>query len=248
MGGRRQGAYPESMPILPPCQFTLDPEGFAPVHEVIRDEGVCRWPSDLRGFVVPIVEVGERGREAEGGWKAEYGAGRVRPKETPMSAPVQHEAPEAEVQHPTTASVAAPPPPSPDDLARVASQAGGGATGVAMALIAVVGGGGAIWKFLQSRQKAAEKRDELAHEARMKELELQAQGQQKSEDQHKACEAARTALASDVAALKARVEASERGVSEAMAKVSGSGEEAAVAMKNLSKRISKVETALKKGA
>ena len=144
----------------------------------------------------------------------------------------------------TVASVGVPAVPSAADLAKVAADTGGGATGIVMALIAVLGGGGAIWKYLQTRNKSQEKRDEQAHEARMKEIELQSQRQQRDEDNHGECKASQASAASRLAALEAKVaEVSNKSLD--LSAGGGVSEEVEESLKTLSKRITKLETAAK---
>jgi uncharacterized protein HemX len=144
-----------------------------------------------------------------------------------------------------------------DDLSRIAAQAGGGTTGVLMALIAVVGGGGAVWKYLQSKQKAAAKKDELAHEARMKELELQADNQKRDDDKHGECESKRAALAAKVESAESQLRLAEQALSnlrDRLDALSGRIDSSNATTDDyagvLSKRITKLETAVKskKGA
>lgn len=215
----------------PLCNWPLDKNGLANIRDMVEPPGGCRLPPGLRGWRSDISLVDENGHPADSDdpaadkcnhrdtpeWKAKHHRATVQvhpKKERPMSlphvavtpdqaAPVA-DAPATALPAPQSASVAPPAPPTAEDLARVAQGAGGGLNGIVMALIAVAGGGGAIWKYLQSRQKASAKKDELEHEQRMKELDLQ---QKSNEDQHKACDAAREALATRVAALDERVTA-----------------------------------------
>ena len=166
------------------------------------------------------------------------------------------------------ASVGVPAVPSADDLSRIAAQAGGGATGILMALVAVVGGGGAVWKYLQSKQKTAAKRDELAHEQRMKELELQADNQKRDDDKHSECKAARDALLLKIESAESQLRLAESALSNLrdqlaavaakadsaismaektpdLSKTGDKFDETDEALAALSKRISKLETAAK---
>jgi uncharacterized protein HemX len=168
----------------------------------------------------------------------------------------------------TVASVGVPAAPSADDLSRIAAQAGGGATGLLMAALAVVGGGGAVWKYLQSKQKAATKAAELAHEQRMKELELQADNQKRDDDRHGECESARTALSARMESLEQQGRMAEQMLSSLrdrldvvsakadnavsmaektpdLSKTAEKFNETDEALAALSKRVSKVETAVK---
>jgi uncharacterized protein HemX len=205
----------------PICNWPLDKNGLANIRDMVEPPGGCRLPPGLRGWKSDVSLVDENGHPADSDdpaadkcnhrdtpeWKAKHHRATVRvqpKKETPVPAQAAQipEAPATALPAPQSASVAVPAAPTADDLARVAQGAGGGLNGIVMALIAVAGGGGAIWKYLQSKQKAAAKKDELEHEQRMKELDLQ---QKSNEDQHKACDAAREALAARVAALDERV-------------------------------------------
>jgi hypothetical protein len=165
----------------------------------------------------------------------------------------------------TTATVGVPPMPSASDLAGIASGAGGGLAGVAVAAIAVLGGGGAIWKFLQNRTKLDAEKSEQSHQQRMKELELQADNQKRDDEKHQQCSASRVALEAKLAAAEQRLAASEQSVSamvsrlsEAEAKVARVSEASTKLAAKLgeddvdeklstfSKRITKLESALKK--
>jgi uncharacterized protein HemX len=168
----------------------------------------------------------------------------------------------------TTASVGVPPAPSADDLARIASQAGGGSTGLLMAALAVLGGGGAAWKYLQSRQRAAAKKDELAHEQRMRELDLQADNQRRDDEKHGECKAARQALVGRIESLEGQGRLAEQTLSALrdrldavsakadsaasmaertpdLSKTAEKFDEAEEALASMSKRISRLETAAK---
>jgi uncharacterized protein HemX len=187
----------------------------------------------------------------------------------PVSNPVAAVAPaeDAPAASPAalTATVAVPAAPSADDLSRIAAHAGGGATGILMALIAVVGGGGAVWKYLQGREKAKAKKDELAHEQRMKELELQADNQKRDDEKHGECKAARDALAMKVESAESQLRLTENALSNlrdqlaavtakadsaaekasSLSASAGASDETDEALASLSKRISKLETAAK---
>jgi len=173
--------------------------------------------------------------------------------------------PASPVEPPTTATVGVAPGPSASELAGIASDAGGGLTGVAVAAIAVLGGGGAVWKFLQNRTKLDAEKAEQAHQQRMKELELQSDNQKRDDDKHKQCNAARMALEAKLTAAEQRLLAAEQSVSamvsrlaEAEAKVARVSEDSTkIAAKmgdddveeklsTFSKRITKLESALKK--
>jgi hypothetical protein len=219
----------------PPCNWPIDEKGFVFLKDMIEPEGGCRLPSSLRGFKSGVSLVDENGHPADSDdpaadkcnhrdtpeWKAQHARAKVRlrpKKEKHMEEQVQ--APTVpEVTVPTKATIAVPAVPSADDLSRIAANAGGGTTGVLMALIAVVGGGGAVWKFLQSKQKASAKKDELAHEARMKELELQADNQKRDDEKHGECKAARDSVASKLVMLDERVTSLSFNVRELQSKL-----------------------------
>lgn len=232
----------------PVCDWKLDERGFT--SDVGEPPGGCRLPPGFKGWVF---------RESPDAWQeapqraklpARKAAKVAHPKKEPPVEEVQQPAPVAAAPA-SVATVGVPSVPSADDLSRIAHQAGGGTTGVLMALIAVVGGGGAVWKYLQSKQKAAAKRDELAHEQRMKELELQADNQKRDDDRHGECKAARDALVGRIESLEQQGRLAEQTLStlrdrldavSAKADNAGGSEEALAA---LSKRISKLETAVK---
>lgn len=211
----------------PLCNWPINEQGLVHVRDIIEPPGGCIIPPAVRGFISVQQDVDQYGHPVDPRgdwncdhrntpeWKAHHHRAKVRlqpKKESPMSLPrnivpnppadVELEDPQEAENDPQSASVAVPPVPSSDDLARIAHGAGGGLNGIVLALVAAVGGGGAIWKYLQSKQRASAKKDELAHEQRMKELELQ---QQNKDDQHKACDAARETLAARLSALDEKV-------------------------------------------
>ena len=208
--------------VKPICNWPLDENGFANIKDMVQPPGGCRLPPGIRGWKSTVEPVDEFGHPSEGDeakdhrcdhrdtaeWKAHHARAKVlhrsRIKEHKMEE--QAQVPEVAAPSPVTkATVAVPAAPSADELAKIAANAGGGATGLLMAALAVAGGGGAIWKYLQSKQKASAKKDELAHEQRMKELELQADNQKRDDDKHGECKTARETLASKVTALDDRV-------------------------------------------
>lgn len=257
----------------PICPWKLNANGFT--SDVGEPPGGCRLPPGFKGWV--FHESVEAAAWQEPPPRAKLPARRVAKvappkKELPVEEVQQLDAAPAVPELPkTVASVGVPAVPSADDLSRIAAQAGGGATGVLMALIAVVGGGGAVWKYLQSKQKASAKKDELAHEQRMKELELQADNQKRDDEKHGECESKRAALSAKVESTESQLRLAEQALSnlrDQLAAVSakadsaaekaekagavkvGASDEAEEALAALSKRISKLETAVKakKGA
>ena len=94
----------------------------------------------------------------------------------------------------TTDSVASVGVPSVADLAKVSSDAGGGMNGILMAIIALLGGGGAIWKYLQNKEKSKVQKEELAHEERMKELEIKSAKASNAEEELAKCKAEKDSL------------------------------------------------------
>jgi uncharacterized protein HemX len=252
----------------PVCPWKLNANGFT--SDVGEPPGGCRLPPGFKGWVF-YESPPESPSETTTAWQEQPPRAKLRlHKEKTMSLPrltpdVVVE-PAQEVPAPVTATVGVPAVPSADDLSRIAANAGGGATGIVMALIAVVGGGGAVWKYLQSKQKAAAKKDELAHEQRMKELELQADNQKRDDDKHGECESKRAALAAKVesaesqlrlaesalsslrdqlAAVSAKADSAVEKASSLSARASGSNEEIDERLDTFSKRISKMEAAVK---
>jgi hypothetical protein len=255
----------------PFCNWPLDGQGYARLTDMAEPEGGCRLPLGLKGWVIQQTLVDEYGHTVESDDPTQYRCihkdtpewrkahERATPVRTPKKATKKEIVMAEQLPVPNdpkelTASVAVPSMPSAADLSKLASDAGGGVNGVLMALIAVVGGGGAIWKYLQSRDKAKAKQGELDHELRMKELELKAEHQQKQDDQHGQCKTDRAVLAakvddleshlldlhSQIASTNSKLEESKS--SFAFGKGSDEIEEKLVEM---SKRISKVETRLK---
>jgi hypothetical protein len=245
----------------PICPWRLDAEGFT--SDVGEPPGGCRLPPGFKGWVFR-----EAPPETTTAWqepppraklvprKAVKAAHREVPMSFPVSNPVAAVAPadDAPAASPAalTASVGVPAVPSADDLSRIAAQAGGGATGIVMALVAVVGGGGAVWKYLQSKQKASAKKDELAHEQRMKELELQADNQKRDDDKHGECESKRAALGAKVESAESQLRLAEQALSNLRdqvaalsGKIDSSNETTDDYTSVLSKRITKLETAVK---
>lgn len=258
----------------PICPWKLDANGYT--SDIAEPEGGCRLPPGFRGWVFHEVPDPAAWQEAPQRAKlpARKAAKVAHPKkELPVSLPrtpvvlsPPADEPVADAPAPAPAPVATvgvPAVPSADDLSRIAAHAGGGATGIIMALIAVVGGGGAVWKYLQSKQKAASKKAELEHEQRMKELELQADNQRRDDDKHKECESARLGLASRVESMEQQGRLAEKALSDlrdrldAVSAKADSAVEKAGAVKvggsedvderldTFSKRISKLETAVK---
>lgn len=251
----------------PICPWRLDAKGFT--SDVGEPPGGCRLPPGFKGWV--FTEAQEAPAWQEPPQRAKLPVRKVAKVALPKKEPVVEE-----IQQPATApapvaipTVGVPAVPSADDLSRIAANAGGGMNGILMALIAVVGGGGAVWKYLQSKQKAAAKKDELAHEQRMKELDLQSDNQKRDDDKHKECESARVGLSSRVESAEQQARLAEQMLSnlrDQLAAVSakadsavekaekasslsasaGGSDEAEEALAALSKRISKLETAAKK--
>jgi hypothetical protein len=272
----------------PVCNWPLDANGFVFLKDMVEPEGGCRLPEGLRGFKSGVSLVDENGHPADSDdpaadkcnhrdtpeWQRAHPRAKLAPRkavkaahrEAPMSFPVSN--PVAAVAHAEetpaaspaalTATVAVPAAPSADDLSRIAAHAGGGATGILMALIAVVGGGGAVWKYLQGRNKQR-------HEERMKELELQADNQRRDDEKHGECKTARDALVARIESmeqqgrlaeqtlsnLRDRLDAVSAKADSAAEKASslsasaGASDETDEALAALSKRMSKVETAVK---
>jgi DNA repair exonuclease SbcCD ATPase subunit len=271
----------------PVCNWKLDANGFANIKDLVEPEGGCRLPPGLRGWKSDVALVDENGHPADSDdpaadkcnhrdtpeWRAAHQRAKlparhpVVKKETKMEEQIP--APVAVPEVPkTVAAVGVPAVPSADDLSRIAAHAGGGMNGILMALIAVVGGGGAVWKYLQSKQKASAKKDELAHEQRMKELELQADNQKRDDDKHGECESKRAALAAKVESAESQLRLAESALSNlrdqlaavaakadsaaekaekasSLSASAGSSDEAEEVLASLSKRISKLETAVK---
>ena len=203
----------------PTCNWKLDADGHADIR-VLFDGADCKFPPGFKGWVSSVAEVAPSSPTPE--TRATVAPRPHRKKEThmpPVAPSYVPEAAEVAAPAPLTATVAAPPVPSADDLSRIAANAGGGMNGIIMALIAVVGGGGAVWKYLQSKQKASAKKDELAHEQRMKELELQADNQKRDDDKHGECKAARDSLATKLLALDERVTSLSFNVRELQTKL-----------------------------
>ena len=119
---------------------------------------------------------------------------------------------------------------------------GGSMITVMLALVAV-GGGGAAWKFYQTFAKQK-------HEQKMKELELQAETQQKqNDDKHEKCAVERVALEAKVSALEARLAEAEKAAKDAAAAAEaaskGGGEiELPFDADELQDRLAKLEKAL----
>ena len=258
----------------PVCNWKLDANGFANIKDMVEPEGGCRLPPGLRGWKSDVTLVDENGHPADSDdpaadkcnhrdtpeWQAAHQRAKLPARrkvvthpEKKMDEQIEQPAAPAVPEIPkTVASVGVPAVPSADDLSRIAANAGGGATGIVMALIAVVGGGGAVWKYLQSKQKAAAKKDELAHEARMKELELQADNQKRDDDKHGECESKRAALAAKVESAESQLRLAEQALSNLRdqvaalsGKIDSSKETTDDYASVLSKRITKLETAAK---
>lgn len=121
-------------------------------------------------------------------WKAHH-----KRKEVKMKAEETVVVPAPAEAAPTKAIVEVPAAPSAADLSKIAADAGGGSAGLLMAALAVLGGGGAIWKYLNSR-------DKQKHEERMAEIE-----QKGKDDQHKQCNVARAALDAKVTELESKL-------------------------------------------
>jgi hypothetical protein len=270
----------------PVCPWKLDANGFS--SDTREPPGGCRLPPGLKGWSFTASSVDEHGHVTDEDahptwscghrdtpeWQAAHRVGQTVARAAPAARKkekvvpqTQQSAPDAAqaAPVPTTASVGVPAVPSADDLSRIAAQAGGGANGIVMAALAILGGGGAAWKYLQSKQKAAAKRDELAHEQRMKELDLQ---RERGDDQHKACESARVGLSSRIESLEGQGRLAEQALSALrdrldavaakadgaismaertpdLSKTAEKFEETDEALEALSKRLSKVETAVK---
>ena len=255
----------------PVCNWKLDANGFANIKDMVEPEGGCRLPPGLRGWKSDVTLVDENGHPADSDDPAadkcnhrdtpEWQAAHQRAKLPVRRKAVAHKEKKMEEQAPapvalevpkTIPTVGVPAVPSADDLSRIAANAGGGATGIVMALIAVVGGGGAVWKYLQSKQKASAKKDELAHEARMKELELQADNQKRDDDKHGECESKRAALAAKVESAESQLRLAEQALSnlrDQVSALSGKIDSSNATTDDytgvLSKRITKLETAVK---
>lgn len=103
---------------------------------------------------------------------------------------------------------------------------------VALAAIGVAGGGAAI-KLYQNMVKSK-------HEQKMKQLELEEQRNEKKDDQHQQCNAARVALEAKVASLTARIEELAARKSDGPSLDLGDFDPEA-----LEERLKKIETALK---
>jgi uncharacterized protein HemX len=271
----------------PVCDWKLDKNGFA--SDTHEPPGGCRLPPGFKGWAFTASSVDEHGHvvdeDAHPAWACqhrdtpEWRAAHQRAKlltrrEVVKEKKMDPQNPPAEAAAPkTVAAVGVPAVPSADDLSRIAANAGGGATGVLMALIAVVGGGGAVWKFLQSKQKAAAKRDELAHEQRMKELELQADNQKRDDEKHGECKASRVALVAKIESAESQLRLAESTLSalrdqlaavaakadsavekaekaSSLSASAGSSDDVDERLDTFSKRITKLETAVKakKGA
>jgi hypothetical protein len=259
----------------PICNWPLDANGFVFLKDMVEPEGGCHLPEGLRGFKSGVSLVDENGHPADSDdpaadkcnhrdtpeWqrahqraklaprKAVKAAHREAPMPFPVSNPVAAVAPadDAPAASPAalTASVGVPAVPSADDLSRIAAQAGGGTTGVLMALIAVVGGGGAVWKYLQGRNKQK-------HEERMRELDLQADNQKRDDDKHGECESKRAALGAKVESAESQLRLAEQALSNLRdqvaalsGKIDSSNETTDDYTSVLSKRITKLETAAK---
>ena len=242
----------------PVCNWPLDANGLVRVMDAVEPVGGCRLPLGLRGFVAGVSE-GQRPSE----WQGPTRRAKVRPHAGLETA--RHEAPmdaAAQTSTPTplaapvapVATVGVPAGPSADDLARIAHGAGGGLTGVVMALLALAGGGGALWKYLQSKQRAATKRDEQEHAERMKELEIQRSAQQqRNDDHHRACDTARAVLVGRVDSLESQGRMAEQMLSnlrdrlDALSGRIDSGNAITDQYTTmLNKRLTKLETAVKK--
>lgn len=241
----------------PICNWPLDANGLVRVIDAVDPPGGCRLPPGLRGFVAGVSE-GTGASE----WRGPPRHAKVRPHARPETA--RHEASmDAAAQTPTPTPLAAPvapmatvgvPAASADDLARIAQGAGGGLTGILMALVALAGGGGAVWKYLQGKQRAASKKTELEHAERMQELEIQrAAQQQRNDDHHKACDEGRKVLTDRLESAESQLRLAETtisGLRDQLASVSGKieiGNATTDEYTNmLNKRLTKLETAVKK--
>jgi len=256
----------------PVCPWPLDAQGFVYLKDMLEPEGGCRLPEGLRGFKSGVSLVDENGHPADSDdpaadrcnhrdtpeWQQAHARAKLHPRKPMKTARREVPMPET-IQTPTalaldapaapaalTASVGVPAAPSADDLSRIAAQAGGGTTGVLMALLAVLGGGGAVWKYLQGRNKQK-------HEERMKELELQADNQKRDDDKHGECEAKRTALAGRVESLEGQGRLAEQTLSnlrDRLDALSGRLDSSNATTDDytslLNKRLTKLETAVKK--
>ena len=141
----------------------------------------------------------------------------------------------------------------------------GNDSGLVAVLLAALAIGGAAVKFVPNFLKTRAEKAKLEHEQRMKELELQADNQKRDDEKDEKC-AARNAeltvkvgmLESKVAPLEARVADTEVRLAGVEAKVEEAAsktaepsiqvdaEDVSEKLETFSKRISKIETALKK--
>jgi len=237
---------------LPDCPWALDERGYAPLQAVV-DAGPCRAPAGWRGFALHSAPLDKHGHELDGDfdpkgaggcdhqdtpeWKAEHRgrkAAKMEPKETESvktpAAPV--------AQMPVTATVGAPEVPfDPAKFLPAGNQSG--SVAVILAVLAVVGGG-AGWKFWNklSQQK---------HDQRMKELELQADGQRKNEEREQKCEGRHLEATMKLGALEARMARAEEAATKASSSLPALDvDELDEKFATLSKRVTKIETAVKK--
>lgn len=173
----------------PVCNWKLDRNGFADIG-ALKAGYDCTFPPGFAGWVSQVTEVSPT--------PPTRATVSPRPKVRKLVVKEKGMEEQEPVPVPQTASVGVPAVPSASDLSKIAADAGGGSTGVLMALIAVVGGSGAVWKFLQGRNKQK-------HDERMKELELQADNQKRDDEKHGECKENRDAVAARIDSLDPKV-------------------------------------------
>jgi uncharacterized protein HemX len=131
--------------------------------------------------------------------------------------------------------------PSVSDIAKVSADAGGGLNGIVMALIAVIGGGGAIWKFLQNKEKSKQKKEELDHEIKMKELEIKQASHGNSDSLIKSIETKTASLEGVIGDLKESITSMKAKLNSLLSNSSDVSDK----VEELESKISKIEKSIK---
>lgn len=183
----------------PTCDWPMDKDGLVNISDAVDPPGGCLIDKNVKGFIIrKVLIVDEFGHPVDADiekyrkcihkntqeYIEKYGKKESNrhgdktminvksvethemPKQYAQTAPIDNMPDNAA---PVTGNMSVP---STNDISRVAANAGGGTYGILMAIIAILGGGGAIWKYLQNKDKSKIKQAELDHELKMKELEV----------------------------------------------------------------------------
>ena len=136
-------------------------------------------------------------------------------------------------------------------------------SGLVAVLLAALAIGGVAVKFVPNFLKTRAEKAKLEHEQRMKELELQSDNQKRDDDREQKCASRNAELLAKVTVLEGKIAPLESRVVEAEARAAKAEEAASKAggasidfagdeledkLETFSKRITKIETALKKKA